>query len=71
MVKDDRCAQLKYDKSKPPSMRSPELFNLEFTATVDKRHRVYIPQEIAQIACLRKGEKVTLILRYVHRMVRK
>ncbi len=46
-----------------------ETYNLEFTVEVDERHRFYIPKDIVDIVLIKKGDKATLVLTKVHRIV--
>jgi len=47
-----------------------EIYNLEFTATVDERNRVVIPPAISAVISVKKGDKVTLIVRAIHKIVK-
>lgn len=47
-----------------------ESYNLEFTVDIDKHNRLYIPKSIVDVIGLKKGDKVTLVIRAAHKIVK-
>ena len=41
------------------------IWNIPFTVKIDERNRAQIPKDVAETACLKEGDSVTLVLTQV------